>query len=367
MGPRFASIVPWVWTVVLAACGAAPVAPPLPLAPAEDASAEAAEEVVARVDPRALIEDALFRMSRGENVVGEVRGLPEAASLLVAIASDAASPLRREAVALLGDVQSPDAVGLLSELVDDAGAGEALRLAATLSLARYDSALPAFVLLRARTALVAGKGDPAAIDALNGYFWRLGLTDELGMCGVQGPTVAGRPGRPLGTAHPVRAYAADAGQRWAVLCQARGDSGAFAPYLVIVSGEGQPVDDVLGQDPTGRYLVVRRGMCVVLVDAAKRTEAPLRDADVRDPDRVVSFSSDGAEVLYLRGSRVVARDLATGAEGFRDTAIAAAPHERACSGGYPPVGPELVGARGASAWGDVVPGPVRWKNRRKVK
>jgi hypothetical protein len=348
----------------LCACGgagtASPVAPPI--APPADAAAVLAPEAAA--DPRALLLGALERMARGEEVLAEVEALPDAAGVLLSIAADPESPVRRQAIALLGDVRSPDAVPLLSGLADDEQVDGALRLLAAVSLSKYDAGLAAFVLLRARARLVAEGGDPGARETLDQYFFRLGLTDEIGLCPPPGRVVFGPRGRPLGSAHPTRACEVDERRRWAVICQARGGGDRMQPYLVIGSGQGQPIDEYFGRDRSGRHVLVRRGLCVGVIDVVKHVEMALPDADLRPREGIVVFSSDGHEVRFIRAGRGIVKDLESGQE--TTIGLDGVGHLDASSWQHGPcdagdASRDLVDAHGGSAWQGVVDGPVRFK------
>src|SRR6185436_10443180 len=80
-------------------------------------------------------------------------------------------------------------------------------------------------------------------------------------------------------------------------------------------------DNVIEEDPAGRFLAVRRGPCLELVDLVDLTVVTLPDADLRTAHfeqsyrRVVRFDSGGRRLLYLRsGGHIVVRHLATGQE-----------------------------------------------------
>jgi hypothetical protein len=344
-----------------AAAGTAPfAAPPIP-APVD---AAAVPEAAVAADPRELLLGALDRMARGDAVLAEVEALPGAAAVLLSIASDPESPVRRQAMALLGDLRTPDAVPLLSSVADDERADGALRALAAVSLSKYDAGIAAFVLLRARARLVTEGDKPAARDALDQYFWRLGLTDELGLCPSTGRLVYGPRGRPLGSAHPTRACEVDERRRWAVICQARAGADSMQPYLVIGSGQGQPIDEYFGRDGSGRHVLVRRGLCLGVVDVVKHVEMSLPDADLRLREGIVVFSSDGHELRFIRAGRGIVKDLETGQETTIE--LDGVGHLDASSWQHGPCDAgdaswDLVGAHGGSAWQGVVDGPVRFK------
>jgi hypothetical protein len=117
--------------------------------------------------------------------------------------------------------------------------------------------------------------------------------------------------------------AASATGAWVALCQ----GAPRALSLVLGSGIGEPIDDVLAQDPSGRYLVVRTtGGSAQLIDAVTghRVDLTAQAADVRRTrsdygvHRSLNFSADGQLLTYLRRegqvSQVVVRQLADGSE-----------------------------------------------------
>ena len=146
----------------------------------------------------------------------------------------------------------------------------------------------------------------------------------------------------VGTASPGVAYAVDVDRKWAAVCQARHDDNgdgkleivpgqhgelvgdAVRPYLVLGSGAGTEIDDFVDADPSGRWVVVTKDLCVHLVDTLSGKTVALPGADGRPGDavfgghRAASFSPDGVSVLYRRteGRRalVIVRDLVSGSE-----------------------------------------------------
>ncbi len=143
----------------------------------------------------------------------------------------------------------------------------------------------------------------------------------------------------LGTVSPGAACAVDPERRWAAIYEARKDDDGngklevpstgfdgdeLSQYLVLGSGPGTPIDDFIGADPLGRWIVVAKDMCVYLVDAESGKATALKGADGRPGDpvsgghRAASFSPDGKNMVYLKseGDRatVVRRELATGRE-----------------------------------------------------
>jgi hypothetical protein len=126
----------------------------------------------------------------------------------------------------------------------------------------------------------------------------------------------------IGSAGPVKLLAASASGAWVALC----DGEPSAAKLVLGSGSGEPIEEVLAQDATGRYLVVAQGGAAVLIDATSGTRVNLSelDADVRRvradyaDHRTLSFDPSGRYLAFLRGggagSSVVVRALDSGTE-----------------------------------------------------
>lgn len=126
----------------------------------------------------------------------------------------------------------------------------------------------------------------------------------------------GAPGR----IHSLVAVSASAA--WVALCSGE----AASPTLVLGSGSGEPIDDVLAQDPSGRWLVVMQAGAARLFDAVGGMRLNLSElgADTRrlrldyaDP-RSFSFDAAGRTLAYLReqgGTRqIVVRELESGTE-----------------------------------------------------
>jgi hypothetical protein len=141
---------------------------------------------------------------------------------------------------------------------------------------------------------------------------------------------------PVGTAHPYRLSKVDPGGRWLLLCQARededgdglsvtyglhGDVGGdrMRPYLIWGEGQGEPSDDVIAVEPTGRWLVLRRDRELFLVDAETRRWHPLH-ANVRASSALegvlsASFSEDGSRLVFVRDRKqVIVRSVLDGKE-----------------------------------------------------
>lgn len=129
----------------------------------------------------------------------------------------------------------------------------------------------------------------------------------------------------------VTAHAPDG--HWVMTCQARSDTNhdgqletaigphgdpygdELVPYFVESHGTGERVDDFLGSDASGRYVVLVRGQAL-LRDTETGRELTLGDATA------VDFGEDGRELAYARkqdGSwQIVVRTLATGDERVLD-------------------------------------------------
>ena len=190
-------------------------------------------------------------------------------------------------------------------------------------------------------------------DAARDQVWRTGRASRVGWCPA---TPRSRPATELqrkaldgaiGTAHPLLFQNVSPTGSWCLFCQARADTtgdgsidvsvaqhGELAgdhalPYLAAGSGEGWAIDEFVGADPLGRYVAVRNGACLEIVDllaASGPTITTLPEADLRDngilgPHRGADFDPHGKRMLYLRSgatSQVVIRDLSTGHEESRD-------------------------------------------------
>lgn len=181
--------------------------------------------------------------------------------------------------------------------------------------------------------------------------WRTGRTSELGLC----PRAPRRrhiddldrraSDGSIGTAHPILFQGMAPDGHWALVCQAREDTDEdgrlevgvgrhgdllgdeVSPYLIVESGPGWTFDELVGTDPAGRYVAVREGACLTVVDTQSRQATTLPSADLRDdgrvgPHRGVAFDASGSRMLYLRGgakASLVVRELSTGAERVLDS------------------------------------------------
>ena len=149
----------------------------------------------------------------------------------------------------------------------------------------------------------------------------------------------------IGTAHPTFLIEAAPDGSWVAICQARVDTNhdgkievgshggvrgdRSAPYLVLGSGPGTPIDRFLGYDPSGRWIAYAREHRRWLLDTKTGAEvaldprAPEPDAGARNPFAPTPmpgprFDALGVNLLYLTGDvtnpRVVLRRLSDGQE-----------------------------------------------------
>ena len=126
----------------------------------------------------------------------------------------------------------------------------------------------------------------------------------------------------IGSDGPVRLLAASNGGAWVALC----DGAPATAKLVLGTGLGEPIDDVLARDASGRYVVVARERSAFLVDAVNGTRVDLGElgADLRRlradyaEHRSLSFDPGGHYLAYLRKTAsapaIIVRELATGSE-----------------------------------------------------
>jgi hypothetical protein len=126
----------------------------------------------------------------------------------------------------------------------------------------------------------------------------------------------------IGLPGPVEVLGSSTSGAWVALCDS--ESGA---RLVLGSGPGEPIEQLLAEDASGRYVVVTEGARATLVDAAKGTRVDLSalGADVRRlradfaQHRTLSFDASGRYLAYLRRragepEQVVVRHLEEGTE-----------------------------------------------------
>jgi hypothetical protein len=153
---------------------------------------------------------------------------------------------------------------------------------------------------------------------------------------------AGPPAEVL-DAVPLSVEAVGRGGRWLVACTARADSDgngrlevkvgvggalggdALRPELFIGGRPAEAIDDLLGYDPTGRYVAIRRGKQVELVDvsASERVDLGKLGFDDRDDTlpyrqhRALAFDPRGELFAYARTTpkrELVLRNLENGEE-----------------------------------------------------
>lgn len=124
---------------------------------------------------------------------------------------------------------------------------------------------------------------------------------------------------------PLKLLAASNTAAWVAFCDGE-PSGA---KLVLGSGPGEPIDQLLAQDPQGRYVVTSRDGVVELVDAFTLARVDLSElgVDARrarldySQHRTLRFDAGGRYLAYVRRShggastpQIVLRTLATGSE-----------------------------------------------------
>jgi hypothetical protein len=126
----------------------------------------------------------------------------------------------------------------------------------------------------------------------------------------------------IGKSGPVQVLATSSSGAWLALC----DADAKTASLVLGSGLGESIDELLAQDPSGRYVVSARDGVATLVDTRLGTRVDLSalGADVRRvradyaEHRTLSFDAHGQHLAYLRklaqASQLVVRSLPDGAE-----------------------------------------------------
>ncbi|MCP3136847.1 hypothetical protein [Pyxidicoccus xibeiensis] len=162
---------------------------------------------------------------------------------------------------------------------------------------------------------------------------------------AEAPVLDASPSGDYGTEHPFVLQGAAEDGRWLIGCQAREDTtgdgsidvgfghhgsligDALRPYLFLEPGPGIPIDEVLAEDPTGRYLALVRDGTLRLFDTNTREEQVLAsgvplDTESPQPPARAAFSGDGTRLLFLRpeGAKRVAvvRELAAGTERVLD-------------------------------------------------
>ena len=126
----------------------------------------------------------------------------------------------------------------------------------------------------------------------------------------------------IGATGPALLLASSASGAWVALC----DGEPKTEKLVLGSGSGEAIDDLLAEDPTGRYVVSAHDGVAQLIDAVSQSRVNLSElgADLRRlradyaEHRALSFDAGGKHLAYLRrlagGSQIVVRRLDTGSE-----------------------------------------------------
>jgi len=126
----------------------------------------------------------------------------------------------------------------------------------------------------------------------------------------------------IGTTGPALLLASSASGAWVALC----DGEPKTEKLVLGSGSGEAIDDLLAEDPTGRYVVSEHDGVAQLIDAVSQSRVNLSElgADLRRlradyaEHRALSFDAGGQYLAYLRrlatGPQIVVRKLDTGSE-----------------------------------------------------
>ncbi|HEY3495674.1 MAG TPA: hypothetical protein VGK73_13345 [Polyangiaceae bacterium] len=142
---------------------------------------------------------------------------------------------------------------------------------------------------------------------------------------------------------PVTLESAGRGGRWIVACTARADTDGNGRIEVKVGAGGalggdalrgelivggravEAIDDLLASDPTGRYVVVRQGKSVSVVDVTREERLDLGALGFDDRDdtlahrqhRALAFDPRGEILAYVRATpqrELVLRTLESGAE-----------------------------------------------------
>ena len=292
-----------------------------------------------------------------KSAITELRRVPDWPVHLALVIDEGPSVLQEAAIAVAGESADPRFLSSLQKHLDRIGlprdTAEWSRAWAVIEAVRdIDSPEAAAMLLALwqarRNDLGGSRLGTLLRDATAAATWRYGGQKEWVTCGDTAfPVVRVPPGAAsIGTVNPILEHAVDRDRRWGVVCQAREDTDGngkievvtlhhgepggdeLRPYLVLGSGEGTVIDDFVADDPSGRWVVVTKDLCVSLVDTQTGKSVSLKGADGRQGDPVVgghraaSFSPDGKSVLYIRTngahSVVVKRELRSGAERIID-------------------------------------------------
>jgi len=144
----------------------------------------------------------------------------------------------------------------------------------------------------------------------------------------------------FGTEHPFVIEGGSYRWRWIAACQARADTNGdglinvtfgrhgdssgdeLLPFLMRAPGPGEPIDEFIAQDPSGRYAGLRQAGRLLVVDMADATRVDLTalGAEALDdnnptlPHPGLSFSRDGRVAFQRKsadGNEVVVVDLIT--------------------------------------------------------
>jgi hypothetical protein len=140
----------------------------------------------------------------------------------------------------------------------------------------------------------------------------------------------------VGTPHPAFVQRVAPDGSWVLLCQARADTDGdgeiaihrgyhgetfgdeMVPYLVRGGGEGERIDDFVGSDESGRWVLVRRGSELELVDVRAGTSTSLGALPEERSNPFAAhpgFDFAGAHLARIDPSGAIyVRELATGRE-----------------------------------------------------
>ncbi len=144
------------------------------------------------------------------------------------------------------------------------------------------------------------------------------------------------PWQTWGTADPYEIVAMPPDARWAVICQARGDTNgdgkiaisftmhgdqegdAMTAYLVDPAGHESVIDNVLGHSTDGRWLAIVEAGAPVLIETTTWRRTPLDGSlpqfHITTGHASWDFSPDSRYLLFSRHGAPIVRELATGIE-----------------------------------------------------